>query len=331
MAAGMGGTSMASAPGTAGVESPPAGATVELAGPGADDRVVVRAEAMRVWTAEGTVILRDLSWTVRAGEHWALLGPNGSGKSTLLSLLATVRHPSAGTISVLGGALGRANLWRLRERIGIVDPAVRMPPELPAIVLVLTGASNTVQPLWPRYGPADWERAGHLLGLLGCAGLRDRTIASCSQGERQRVRIARALMAEPPLLLLDEPANALDLPAREALLAALADLAASRPDLTTVLVSHHLEELPTSTTHALLLREGASVASGPAGEVLTGERVSACFGLPVRVERRDGRWSAYAAPDWRRPGSLSPSSVPNDTPSSPVPGPGGPPATGTTR
>ncbi|MDQ3513521.1 MAG: ATP-binding cassette domain-containing protein, partial [Chloroflexota bacterium] len=281
----------------------PAGAPDGGADHEADGDVVVRATGIHVWTAEGTTILRDLSWTVRAGEHWALLGPNGSGKSTLLSLLATVRHPSAGTISVLGGALGRANLWRLRERIGIVDPAVRMPPELPVVVLVLTGASNTVQPLWPRYGPADWERAALLLDLLGCGALRDRTIASCSQGERQRVRIARALMADPPLLLLDEPANALDLPAREALLAALADLTASRPDLATVLVSHHLEELPASTTHALLLRDGAIVAAGPADAVLTGERVSACFGLPVRVERRDGRWSAYAAPDWRRSGS----------------------------
>ncbi|HEV2107652.1 MAG TPA: ATP-binding cassette domain-containing protein [Thermomicrobiales bacterium] len=264
------------------------------------NEAIVQLESVYVWTAEGVNILRDLSWKVRAGEHWALLGPNGSGKSTLLSLLATMRHPSEGTATVLGGKLGKTNLWALRERIGVVDPTMRMPEELFISEVVLTGATNTVQPLWDRYGPTEQSRARDLLDLLGCGDLADRSVATCSQGERQRVRIARALMAEPPLLLLDEPANALDLPAREALLAALAALADARPELATVLVSHHVEELPPSTTHALLLRQGEIVAAGPVGATLTSDLVSTCFGLPIEVERRFGRWNARASAAWER-------------------------------
>lgn len=259
---------------------------------------IVQLDSVQVWMAGGASILRDLSWTVRAGEHWALLGPNGSGKSTLLSLLATMRHPSAGSVTVLGGTLGKTNLWALRERIGVVDPTMRMPNELFVSELVLTGATNTVAPLWNRYGEAERSRARDLLDLLGCGDLAERSIATCSQGERQRIRIARALMAEPPLLLLDEPANALDLPAREALLTALAALADARPELATVLVSHHVEELPPSTTHALLLRQGEIVAAGPVEATLNSDSASTCFGLPIEIERRSGRWTARASAAW---------------------------------
>ena len=261
---------------------------------------IAEVESARVWIADGTDLLHDISWTVQPGEHWALLGPNGSGKSTLLSLLATMRHPSEGRVTILGGQVGKTNLWALRERIGVVDPTMRMPEELFVHELVMTGATNTVAARWNRYGAAERTRAHELLALLGCAGLADRSVATCSQGERQRIRIARALMAEPPLLLLDEPANALDLPAREALLAALTALADARPELATILVSHHVEELPPSTTHALLLRSGHIVASGPVGDVLTSEHVSSSFGLPIDVERRAGRWTARATAAWDR-------------------------------
>ncbi|MEA2523422.1 MAG: iron complex transport system ATP-binding protein, partial [Thermomicrobiales bacterium] len=259
---------------------------------------VLAIEDAKVWVEDGTPILNGVSWTVRRGEHWALLGPNGSGKSTLLSLVGAVRHPSEGSVTVLGGRLGKVSLWELRERIGVIDPALKILDWLTVEEVVLTGATGTIWPQPDRIGEAEHLRARELLDLLGCAGLAGREITTCSQGERQRVRIARALMAEPPLLLLDEPATGLDLPAREALLAALATLASSRPDLATILVSHHLEELPPTTTHALLLRDGATVATGPAHETLTTANVSTAFGFPVTVLHDAGRWTARAVANW---------------------------------
>lgn len=262
---------------------------------------VVEMERVRVWIADGTDILRDVSWTVRAGEHWALLGPNGAGKSTLLALAGAARHPSDGAVTVLGSRLGRIDMPALRRRIGVVEADAPFLDRLSAEAVVLTGKTATRRPLWERYGKEDRRRAGDLLALVGCAQLAQRPIANCSQGERQRVRVARALMAEPPLLLLDEPATGLDLPAREALLAALAASAHSRPDRASILVTHHLEELPTTTTHALLLRSGAVVAAGWVEDVLRAESVSDCFGLDVRVGRADGRWFARAVGAWTSP------------------------------
>ncbi len=260
---------------------------------------VIRAAGVDVWAPDLTKILIDIDWTVCAGEHWTLIGPNGSGKSTLLSLAAASRHPSRGTVTILGETMGNTDVWKLRERIGTVSPVTPQYDWFTVTDIVLTGASGTIQPRWEIYGDAEYARAFELLALLGCDALKDREILSCSQGERQRVRIARALMPSPPLLLLDEPATGLDLPAREALILALAELARANRDLATVLVSHHLEELPPTITHAILLREGRIVASGPAGEVLVSEHISACFGFDVRVHREDGRWAARAAASWR--------------------------------
>lgn len=272
---------------------------------------VLVMEDVRVWTPGGTHLLRDVSWKVGPGQHWALLGPNGAGKSTLLSLAGAVRHPSAGAVTLLGGRFGRASLPALRRRVGVVDPALHLLEWLSVEDVVLTGATGTIRPLWDRYDPPQRARARELLALLGCADLAERQVATCSQGERQRVRIARALMPAPPLLLLDEPATGLDLPAREALLAALASLTAAEPALATVLVSHHLEELPPSTTHALLLRRGEIVAQGPVLTTLTDATLSTCFGIDVAVHRGDGRWTARAAPGW---GTLSqPDAEPSDS------------------
>ncbi len=261
---------------------------------------VIQIAGATVWVAGGKVILNGIDWRVQAGEHWALLGPNGSGKSTLLSLAGATRHPSEGSVTVLDGTLGDVSVWDLREHIGVVDPALPLHEWFTVQEIVLTGATGTIQPRWECYGDRELAKATNLLELVGCGGMEQRTIESCSQGERQRVRIARALMPEPPLLLLDEPATGLDLLAREALIVALSDLARSRPELATVVVSHHVEELPPSTTHALLLRGGRVIASGPAPDVLTSERVSAAFGVPIEIGFDRGRWSARADGGWLR-------------------------------
>jgi iron complex transport system ATP-binding protein len=264
-----------------------------------ESEIVVHVSGVDVWVPDHTLILTGIEWTVRAGEHWALIGPNGSGKSTLLSLLAATRHPSRGSVTVLGERMGQTDVWQLRERIGAVDPLSPRYEWMTVLEVVLTGATGTIQPRWECYGPPEERRADELLELLGCGALRSREIGSCSQGERQRVRIARALMPSPPLLVLDEPATGLDLPAREALILALADLARTQPELATVVVSHHLEELPATISHALLLRDGRMVARGMAAEVLMSGPVSTAFGLPVEVSREQGRWVARAAAGWR--------------------------------
>jgi len=269
-----------------------------------DRDIVIEIEHAHVWVNDSTTILRGIDWQVRAGEHWALIGPNGSGKSTLLSLAAAVRHPSAGRVTILGQQMGKTSVWVLRKQIGVVDPALKLYDHLTVEDIVLTGVTGTIQPKWGEYTGEDRDRADGLLTLLGCARMKAREIKTLSQGERQRVRIARALMPDPPLLLLDEPATGLDLPAREALIAALGDLAAARPELATVLVSHHLEELPPTTTHAFLLRDGRPVAVGPIEETITNQTVSACFALDVDVRRDHGRYLARAAAGWR-PGQES--------------------------
>ncbi|WP_432106706.1 ABC transporter ATP-binding protein [Streptomyces sp. AA1529] len=238
------------------------------------------------------LILDGIDWSVRAGEHWALLGANGAGKTTLLKLLGAVLHPTTGSVEVLGNRLGRVDVRELRAHIGHVSTAQRVPQDATAHTVVLTGATGTVQPLWRKYDDAARQLASDLLSELDCKELADRPFGVCSGGQRARVLIARALMPAPSLLLLDEPFNALDLPSREDLIDALRRLAADRRSLATVTVTHHLEELPPTTSHALLLREGRTAACGPASEVLTGEVLTQCFGRPVEVSRRDGRWLA---------------------------------------
>lgn len=244
---------------------------------------------------QGNLLLDSVSMTVRSGEHWALLGANGAGKSTLLGMLGAVTHPTRGTVEVLGERLGRVDLRDLRTLLGHVNPRHPLRSPLRVHDVVLTGLTNSVEPV-PRWvpEPAERARATRLLAMLGMAGKEDARWPTLSQGERGRTLIARALMPRPRLLLLDEPATGLDLAAREQLLTSLDTLRLEHPELATVLVTHHLEELPGSTTHAMLLRAGQCVASGPADEVLTTDRVSKCFDHPVRIARTDGRWTARA-------------------------------------
>jgi iron complex transport system ATP-binding protein len=260
---------------------------------------------VRVWTPQGAHILQGVDWRVRQGERWALIGPNGSGKSTLLSLAGALRHPSEGRVSVLGGMLGRVDMPALRRNIGLVDSGVTPLDWLTAEEVVLTGIGSTLRPLWWTYSDGDRDRSRELLALLGCADLADRVISTCSQGERGRIRIARALIANPRLLLLDEPAVGLDLAAREALIAALDRLSEERAELTSVLVTHHLEEIPASTSHAILLREGKVIAAGDIAATLNGGSLSACFGLPVECRHDGQRWSARAPATWTRLANVS--------------------------
>jgi iron complex transport system ATP-binding protein len=245
---------------------------------------------------DGKQILHGVSFTVREGEHWALLGPNGAGKSTVLSFCGAVTFPTSGTVRVLGEELGHVELAALRRSIGHVNP--RHPLRTPRTVreVVLSGITGTIElPLRWRPGAAAAGRAEALIGTLGLAGKADARWPSLSQGERGRTLIARALIAEPRLLLLDEPSSGLDVAAREQLLETLDLLDAEYPGVASVLVTHHLEELPVSTTHALLLSGGRVVASGPAAETVTTEHVSAAFEHPITVSGDDGRWSARAS------------------------------------
>ncbi|GCD43032.1 ABC transporter ATP-binding protein [Streptomyces paromomycinus] len=240
----------------------------------------------------GQVILDSIDWTVRTGEHWALLGANGAGKTTVLRLVGALMFPTTGTVEVLGHRLGTVDVRELRAAIGLVSSAQKVPQDATGHTVVLTGATGTVQPLWGKYDDATRERAHELLAELDCKELADRPYGVCSGGQRARLLIARALMAEPSLLLLDEPFNALDLPSREDLIDTMHRLAEGRPGLSTVTVTHHLEELSPAIGHALLLREGRVQAQGPVADVLTGERMTACFGRPVEVTCHDGRWLA---------------------------------------
>jgi len=241
-------------------------------------------------------ILREIRWSVASDEHWVLLGPNGAGKSTLLDIAGTRIHPTIGEVEVLGEIIGLSDVFELRPRLGLVGSHVSesIRPREQVRDVVLTAAYGMTGRWREAYDPADERRADRLLALLGVADLANRPFASLSDGERGRVQIARALMADPELLLLDEPAAGLDLGGREALVQRLARMAADPLAPTTILVTHHVEEIPPGTTHALVLREGLIVGQGRVEEVLTDAVLSAAYGIPLRVERRGSRWMAQA-------------------------------------
>lgn len=244
---------------------------------------------------DATLLLDQVNLTVRRQEHWALIGPNGAGKTTLLNLCGAVNHPTRGTVHVLGRQLGRVDMRELRQDIGFVNPRHPLRSNLTVEQIVLTGATGTNE-LIPRWRPSDDEtdRAHELMKLLGVDTPTSPRWLTMSQGERGRTLIARALMHDPPLLLLDEPSTGLDVAAREQLLATLDGLRESLPNTSTVMVTHHFEELPRTTTHAALMRRGRIMASGHVDEVLTTDRVTECFDHPIRISRTNGRWTATA-------------------------------------
>ena len=250
-----------------------------------------------VTVRRGTKLLLDsISWTVEEDERWAILGPNGAGKSTLMQLAAASMHPTSGEVYVFGERLGGVDVFELRPRIGLATAtlAERIPPS-ERVTDVVVSAGYSVLGRWREaYGRLDVRRAARLLERFGVGHLAERTFGTLSEGERKRVQIARALMTDPELLLLDEPAAGMDLGGREDLLRRLTRFAADPGAPASVLVTHHVEELPEGTTHILLLREGRVVAAGLVDHVLTDELLTATFGIPIHVERSAGRWYARA-------------------------------------
>jgi iron complex transport system ATP-binding protein len=244
----------------------------------------------------GTTILGNLDWAVAEGENWVVLGPNGAGKTTVLQVAATLVHPSSGSAEILDERIGRVDVFELRPRIGLASSALaaQVPDSERVRDVVMTSAWAVLGRWRESYDPADEQRAAELLETWGLAGLADNRFGTLSEGERKRATIARALMADPELLLLDEPAAGLDLAGREDLLRRIDDLADDDFAPTVVMVTHHVEEVPAGATHVLLLRGGRLVAAGPLEEVLTSDTISATFGLPVEVQRHGGRWSARA-------------------------------------
>ncbi|HVU60400.1 MAG TPA: ATP-binding cassette domain-containing protein [Mycobacteriales bacterium] len=244
-----------------------------------------------------TVVLHPLDWAVHAGERWVVLGANGAGKSTLLGALAGAERPSSGRVRLLGECLADADLDELLPRVGWASATLAdlLPADELVIDVVLTASQASVRRGAEDYSAGDVARACDLLTWVGARLLLERRFGTLSEGERKRVQLARALMTDPELLLLDEPAAGLDLGGREALLRMLSRLAGDPAGPVQVLVSHHVEEIPSGTTHALLLREGRVVAAGPIEAALTSATLSAAFGLPLRVLSSDGRWTARAA------------------------------------
>ena len=259
------------------------------------DDIVIAVDGASVVRSRN-YLLREVTWRVELDERWVVLGPNGAGKTTLLNLAAARLHPTAGRVDVLGERLGRVDVQELRTRVGLSTAALadRLPLDERVHDVVVTAAWSVVGRFRESYDAVDEVRARALLEQMGVATLADRRYGTLSEGERKRVQIARALMTDPELLLLDEPAAGLDLGGREDLVARLAELAYDPDAPTLVLVTHHVEEIPPGFTHALLLREGHVVAQGLLNETVTSEHLSKTFGMPLRVEQTDGRFTARA-------------------------------------
>jgi iron complex transport system ATP-binding protein len=240
-----------------------------------------------------TAILQGIDWSVRRGEHWVLLGPNGCGKTSLLKALTGYLSPTRGSMSVFGREYGHTDWRDLRLHIGLVMSALQasIPGAEMAIETVISGHYAQLD-LWAAPTPADRAAARRWMRFLGIAGLADREWAYLSQGERQRVLIARALMSRPRLLILDEPCGGLDPVAREEFLGFIDRLSRRRGGPALVLVTHHVEEITPGFTHALVLRAGRVFASGPAREVVTSKTLSAAFGARIRITRRAGRFQS---------------------------------------
>ncbi|WP_148572287.1 ABC transporter ATP-binding protein [Nocardioides caldifontis] len=254
---------------------------------------VLQFAGVTVRRGEAT-LLADVDWTVEEDERWVILGPNGAGKTTLVQVASAQLHPSGGVAGVLGEVLGAVDVFELRPRIGLTSAAIaERIPRQERVHDVVVSASYSVIGRWrEQYDELDHQRAAELMAELGVGRLADRTFGTLSEGERKRVQIARALMTDPELLILDEPAAGLDLGGREDLVSTLSVLAMDGDAPAIILVSHHVEEIPPGFTHVLMLREGRVTAAGPLEHVMTEENLSATFGMPLVLSHEAGRWSA---------------------------------------
>ncbi len=246
---------------------------------------------------DGSTILDGIDWSVDADERWVILGPNGAGKTTLLQIAAAAMHPSSGTAEVLLESLGKVDVFELRPMIGFASSAMakKLPKNETVLDVVLT-AAYSVSGRWnEEYEEIDLRRAQRVLAEWGLERFADRRFGSLSDGEQKRVQIARSVMTDPELLLLDEPAASLDLGAREELVGLLGGYASSPSSPAIVMVTHHVEEIPQGFTHALLLADGKVVAAGPLAEALTAENLSRTFDLPIELSEADGRFAARAS------------------------------------
>lgn len=248
---------------------------------------------------DSRTILAPLTWQVAGDERWLVLGANGSGKTTLLRIASMYEHPSAGTVDLLGERLGRTDVRQLRRRVGYLSASIaaQLRPELRCLDVVMTAKFAALEPWWHRYTTSDEARALECLERMGVAWTAQRSLGTVSSGEQQRVLLARTLMNEPGILLLDEPSARLDLGGREQLVGALSELTLDPAAPPLVLVTHHLDEVPPGMTHVLMLVDGHAIAQGPLDDGLNSASLSECFGLPLHLERRaDGRFSAWNAP-----------------------------------
>ena len=243
------------------------------------------------------VILDRVDWSVEGDERWVVLGPNGAGKTTLLQLAAALLHPTSGQVTVLDGALGSVDLFELRPRIGFASTAMarRIPRDETVLDVVMTAAYSVTGRWHEEYEDVDKRRARRVLAEWKLDSFADRRFGDLSDGEQKRVQIARSVMTDPELLLLDEPAASLDLGAREELIKLLSGYASESDAPAMVMVTHHVEEIPRGFDHALLIADGEVHAAGPIDEVLTSDNISNTFGVQLEIDAHDGRYTARAA------------------------------------
>ncbi|MET9360670.1 ABC transporter ATP-binding protein [Streptomyces sp. NPDC006632] len=247
---------------------------------------------------DGRALVDDVSWSVKEGERWVILGPNGAGKTTLLNIASSYLFPSAGTAKILGEQLGRVDVFELRPRIGMAGVAMadKLPKRQTVLQTVLTAAYGMTATWQEQYEAVDEDRARAFLDRLGMTDFLDRKFGTLSEGERKRTLIARAMMTDPELLLLDEPAAGLDLGGREDLVRRLGRLARDPYAPSMIMVTHHVEEIAPGFTHVLMIRQGKVLAAGPMETELTSRNLSLCFGLPLLVEHRGDRYTATGLP-----------------------------------